>query len=222
MKRAYWIGLMALVVGALACNAPGQVTPTNTAGAVATDLPTQATSDPTAEATSTASSDAPTIPAGWLTYRDEAHGFEVSSPDSGIPINSNPPTVGDEESVRIDLPFAPDTNLGEKYLQIDVRSGSETCISPYAEGFDPSELDAETVMIGGRSWQKTSRMGVAAGNIYEFTAYSTAQNGVCVVLTFVLHSYNTGNFPTPPAEFDRAAESAVFEEIAATFRWLPS
>jgi len=36
-------------------------------------------------------------------------------------------------------------------------------------------------------------------------------------MTFVLHSSNAGNFPTPPPAFDAEAESAVFDTIMSTF-----
>ena len=66
---------------------------------------------------------------------------------------------------------------------------------------------------------KESGDGAAAGNRYDFVAYSTSSNNNCVSLTFVLHSFNSGNTNPPTPEFDRAAESAVFDQIINTFDW---
>lgn len=219
MKRILGIVLLALAISALACNAPSPASTAANSPAPTVETPAAA---PATETAILAPTVEPTgaAPEGWLTYGDEAAGFEVSYPDSGIPINTNPPTVGDEHSLRIDLPFAPDTNLSEKYLQIDARQG-DTCASPALEGFEPGLLQADSLTIGDLTWQRVSHEGVAAGNFYTFTAYSTARESVCVALTFVLHSFNVGNVSTPPAEYDPAAESAIFEEIVATFRWLP-
>ncbi len=163
-------------------------------------------------------------PQGWLTYQDAELGFEVSYPvavtDPDAPVSS-PPMGEDEVSVRFDLPFAPGANLQEKYLQIDARANAEQCASPLAEGYAPGTLQPETVTFGDVTWEKVSGSDAGAGNFYEFTAYSTLRDGVCVSLTFVLHSTNAMNYPTPPPEFDRAAESAIFDQIVQTFRWLP-
>jgi hypothetical protein len=75
------------------------------------------------------------------------------------------------------------------------------------------------VTINGISFAKQTGQGAAAGNRYDWTAYSTvtSPNNACVSLVFILHSANQGNFnPTPPA-FDPAAESAVFDTIMATY-----
>jgi hypothetical protein len=60
-----------------------------------------------------------------------------------------------------------------------------------------------------------------AGNYYDFTAYTTTQGDTCVSLSFVLHSTAAQNYTPPLPEFDRNAESAVFEQIVATFQWTP-
>lgn len=177
--------------------------------------------NPSALVFASGSGDAEAPPQGWATYQHAEAGFEVSFPDSGVAPNTNTVTNGDERSVRIDLPFAPDTNLLEKWLQIDVPAEGAECASPHAAGYDPSMLQQEQVTINERTWNRVSGNGAAAGNLYEFTAYTLVEGSKCVSLTFVLHSANIGNYENPPAEFDRAAESAVFEEIMSTFRWLP-
>lgn len=158
-------------------------------------------------------------PDGWVQYQDDAFGFTLRHPDSGVAVNTNPPTVAGQNSVRIDLPFTPNTNLSEKYLQIDTYTGTDVCASPHSEGYADDMLNPGEVTLGDITWKTHTAGGAGAGNFYEWFAYSTSHNGNCVVLTFVLHSVNVGNFSTPPAEFDRAAEMGVFEEIVSTFAW---
>ena len=62
--------------------------------------------------------------------------------------------------------------------------------------------------------------GVAAGNIYDWVAYSTVRNNACISLTFILHSTNPANFPVPPPLFDKNAESAVFATTMNSFNWI--
>jgi heat shock protein HslJ len=159
------------------------------------------------------------IPEGWLTYQDQVYGFAVSYPESSA--GGSPAPMGDQNSVRLDLPFTAGTNLQEKYLQIDAHTGSAACTSPLTEGYAPGTIVPEPVTIGGLEWMKESGADAGAGNYYEFTAYSTTQGDTCVTLTFVLHSTAAQNYTPPLQEFDREAESAVFEQIVGTFRWLP-
>ena len=78
----------------------------------------------------------------------------------------------------------------------------------------------ENVTINGIQFLKESGNGAAAGNFYEFVAYSAKSDANnCVSLTFILHSTDPGNYTTPPPEFDKAAESAVFDLIINTFDW---
>jgi hypothetical protein len=78
----------------------------------------------------------------------------------------------------------------------------------------------EDVTINNIQFFKETGAGVAAGNLYEFVAYSTkSSNNTCVSLTFVLHSFNSGNTNPPTPEFDKAAESAIFDTIIKTFDW---
>jgi heat shock protein HslJ len=156
-----------------------------------------------------------TEPPGMQTYQDTEFGFEVSYPDSGSPAQ-----MSDDSTVRIDLPFAADTNLQDKYLQINVHQDGETCASPLTEGHSPDSLETETVTIGGIEWTKVSGGDAGAGNFYDFTAYSATEGDTCVTLTFVLHSTNAQNYSPPLEEFDYEAESAVFEEIMESFHWL--
>ncbi len=150
----------------------------------------------------------------WLTYTNTKYHFQLQYPPDG--------QVSDETeySVRIFLPVLPDTNLGEKFLDVSAAENVSPCTSPQMQGYEPDAIQSEQVTVNNIQFTLESGADAGAGNIYEWTAYSTASGNVCVSLTFVLHSTNLAMYETPPSEFDSAVEVAVFEEIASTFTWL--
>ena len=149
----------------------------------------------------------------WLTYTNSYYGFQFRYPPRLEDLPSQ-----DNNYARIDLPFVQGTNLGEKYLQVDVVENANPCRSPVAaSSFVQS---SETVMLNGITFLKETGQEPAAGNLYQFVAYSTARDNACVSLSFVLHSVNPGNLATPIPVFDYAAESAIFEQIIGTYTWL--
>jgi hypothetical protein len=87
-------------------------------------------------------------------------------------------------------------------------------------GYAPGSFTSTPVSFNGIAFIKESGSDAGAGNLYQWTAYSTLKGSTCISLGFVLHSNNPGNFATPPPVFDQNAESAVFEEIMSTFGWL--
>jgi hypothetical protein len=148
---------------------------------------------------------------GWDTFQNNKYGFSFKYPSGSTPTNQT------DNSARIFLPITTGTNLIEKYLDVSVVESANPCKSP-----DPGGpiTGTETVTINGIQFLKETGEGAAAGNLYEFTAYSSASNNACVTLMFVLHSANIGNYTTPPPEFNKAAESAVFDLIIKTFDWI--
>lgn len=110
------------------------------------------------------------------------------------------------------------TNLLSKYIQIHVREGVNPCVSPAVD----NPLTTENVTINNIAFTKQTGQGAAAGNRYDWTAYSTVYNNACISLAFVLHSANRGNYATPPPEFDKAAESAVIDATMATYSEITS
>jgi murein DD-endopeptidase MepM/ murein hydrolase activator NlpD len=155
----------------------------------------------------------PTVPADWLTFTNSTYGFQFKYPPQGQIVSG-----GTDNFTRINLPFVPGTNLSEKYLEVAVVENANPCRSPVAAS---SMVDSSgTVTINGLSFLKEVGGDAGAGNIYQFVAYSTLRDNVCVSLSFILHSHNPGVFATPPVLFDYAAESAVFEQIVATYAWL--
>lgn len=215
MKRSLLIPALILALATLGCNLPlqsaGSERPTATvspAPPTATLPEVTLTSPPTQPPTL-----APDLQPGWTLYRNDRDGFEFGYPAGTLA----PPTAQEDGSTRIDLPFAPDTNLLEKYVQFYVLS-ADSCSSPLLIGLNSS---AQTVTIGNLTWTQETYSGVGLGNLYEYVAYSSTNGTMCVSLAFILHSANVGNYPTPPAEFDRTAESQAFMDIMSTFRWLP-
>jgi hypothetical protein len=106
------------------------------------------------------------------------------------------------------------TNLLEKYVQIHVVEDAASCVSPAVDGVPTS---TENVTINNVQFVKTTGQGAAAGNRYDWTAYTTTRNNACISLAFILHSANPGNYATPPAEFDMAQESAVIGTTINTY-----
>jgi hypothetical protein len=149
----------------------------------------------------------------WLTFTNITYGFEFKYPPQGV-------IAGGRTDIfaRLDLPFTSGTNLSEKYLEVAVVENATSCSSPVAAS--SSVQSSEMVNLNGISFLKETGGDSAAGSMYQFVAYSTQRDTVCVSLSFVLHSSNPGNFSTPPPVFDYAAESAVFVQIASTYTWL--
>ncbi len=173
-------------------------TPTNTGAPSETPtLTPPATDTPTPTSTSDASA-----------YLNTKYNFKFTLA-SGATIANQSDNAG-----RVNLPIVtPGTNLLEKYVQVNVVEGANPCTSPAVE--NPATSD--NVTINGMSFTKQTGNGAAAGNRYDWTAYSTVDNNACISLAFILHSANPGNYPTPPPEYDPATESAVIDTTMSTY-----
>jgi Ig-like domain-containing protein/CARDB protein len=144
-------------------------------------------------------------------YQNAKYNFQFTLP-TGATIAGQSDTVG-----RVNLPFAAGTNLTEKYLQVNVVEGANPCVNPV---MDVASAGTESATISTIVFTKQTGQGIALGNIYDWVAYSTLRNNACISLTFILHSVNPANFPTPPPLFDKNAESAVFDTTISTFNWI--
>jgi hypothetical protein len=196
--RALWVAPMIYNPGV---GVPPTSTPTVTAWpSTPTPTTTPYTSSPTPTSTGTSTGD-------WNTYQNMKYGFSFKFPPGSS-------TAGQSDNAgRVYLPFAAATNLVQKYVDVSVREDVTTCKSPSSN----PQASSENVTINGIQFLKEIGSEGAAGQMYDWTAYSTSKANACISLTFVLHSANAGNFPTPPPLFDPAAESAVFAAIMATY-----
>jgi len=213
MRQIFNVLLVVFVLSCLAaCNLPSTIPTLIPTLAQPLSLPTVALPSPLPTAVLTLT---PTSPfAAWSTYTNQKYGFEVRYPQAGQVSDST------DVSARIQLPFVQNTNLSEKYLDVSVAENVNPCSSPTAQQYAPGIIQAQQVTIHNLAFILESGSDAGAGSIYDWTAYSTEKGSACVSLTFVLHSSNRQNYPTPPPEFDSQAESAVFADMVSTFTWL--
>jgi hypothetical protein len=139
----------------------------------------------------------------WATYTNSSYGFQFQYP-AGQVLNAQ------DNYAYIDLPIVPGINLSSKYLE--VKAGNDLSICNLA--------NSQTVILNGIAFLKQTGQDRGAGQIHDFFNYATQKGNVCVTISAILHSGNIGMYPTPPAVFDMAAESAVFEQILSTYVWL--
>jgi tetratricopeptide (TPR) repeat protein len=152
---------------------------------------------------------APVIPDGWIKYTNDVCGFTIYLPNESI-LNSEFETG---EYLRVDLPILDaETNLGEKYLQI------ECSVDPASRNASASRItDTFEMVINEIDFMVQSGEEGAAGSFYQAIKYSAERDGKYATLEFVLRSSQMYDPPLP--EFDYTLESAIFEEIMQTFTW---
>jgi hypothetical protein len=153
--------------------------------------------------------------AGWLLYQNTKYNFQFKYPPAS--------TISDQTDIKahIDLPFTPGTLLTSKYIDVSVTEGANPCKNTISGGRTPDF--SGNVTINGITFLKEGGAEVAAGNLYEWEAYSAVRpnTNACVSVAFVLRSQNAGSDPSAPPAFDKVAESAVFQVILSAFAWAP-
>jgi len=161
---------------------------------------------PTAEAIATPG-------AGWLTYTNNAYGFQFRYPPGSTIASSQTDTFG-----MIQLPFAGGTALVAKVVQVSVQQNVSPCSSPvFVEG---SDYTTSNVAVDGVSWTEQAYAETPVGTSVDYTGYSRASGNVCVSLTFKLTAnWGTSSATALPA-YNKAAESQVFLPIVGSFQWL--
>jgi hypothetical protein len=152
---------------------------------------------------------AATPAADWLTFTNRRYGFEFKYPPPGPIIAAN------DTFATIHLPFVQGTVLQDKSLYVSALENANTCMGGY-----PLPQSSENVTINGIPFLKQTGQDRGTTYLFRWTSYSTPRNNVCVSLNFILYSLNPGQPATPPVVYDEAAESAIFEQIIATYRWL--
>jgi hypothetical protein len=206
--RAVWV---APIIFNPIVAAPGAATSTPTAtgtvvASTSTPTATGTIASSTSTATPTGTSQTPGV-SGWSTYQNSKFAFSFQYPP-GSSVASQSDNGG-----RVYLPFAAATNLVQKYVDVSVVENATECKSPATT----PQASGQDVTINGIPFLKETGSEGAAGQLYDWEAYSTDKGGDCISMTFVLHSSNAGNFSTPPPAFDAEAESAVFDTIMSTF-----
>jgi hypothetical protein len=153
------------------------------------------------------STPSPTPGSDWLTFTNTHYGFTFQYPPPGPAIANN------NTFAHIELPFAQGTNLVDKSISVSALENINTCM-----GGLPLPQSSMNVTINGIPFVKQTGQDSGAGHLFRWTSYATSGNNVCVSLTFMLESINPNTLPT--TSYDEAAESAIFEQIVATYRWL--
>jgi len=187
--------------------------PTNTTAAPsATPTPTNTTGAPSATPSPTGTA-TPTQTTGATTFQNTKYNFKFALPSGAKIVNQS------DNTGQVTLPIVTGgTNLLSKYIQINVVEGANPCVSPSVD----NAVSSENVTINNIAFLKQSGQGAAAGNRYDWTAYSTMNNNACISMAFVLHSANPGNYATPPPVFDMASESAVIGSTMSTYNKVSS
>jgi hypothetical protein len=147
----------------------------------------------------------------WLTFTNPRFGFEFKYPPGGQVVMG-----GTDFFTSILLPFETGTNLREKHLDIMSTMNVDRCQSPL-----PTPQSSERITINGISFLKQTHEISGGGRTIRRTSYFTTRDIRCVGLDFVMHSIDPIIYHLPPEPpYDEAAESAVFEQIVATYKWL--
>lgn len=203
---------LALLALAVACLPGIQAAPSATpvpTDTVTAPLPTATPVPPTATATQVVS-----VPAGWSVFTSTLCRYQI-----GYPLGAT--ESGDDATgcyARFDLPLIDaDTNLGEKFLEIYARAGETECKAPSLSAYQPEPPAMRE--IGGEVFLVEAGGDAGAGNYYDWTAYSTMKDDLCISLMFTLHSTNAMFYDPPIEEYDATAESAIFEEMVKSFTW---
>jgi hypothetical protein len=204
---AMWIGPYIYRVGATGASSAPQAAGTpvpTTAVPGAQSTPTT----PAAAATGTPSTPGTAASPSASTYQNAKYNFKFSLP-AGAVVVSQADNLG-----RVSLPLAASgTNLQEKYILVTAAEGKNPCVTTDMAG----GTAIESVTINGNTFSKQAGEEGAAGSQYDWTSFATTRNNACILITFVLRSTNPENYPTPPAPYDTAAESAVIDTVMNTF-----
>ena len=174
------------------------------------EQPTVVSTTPAAAVPTPTQGDLPN--ADWQTYHDSRAAFSIQHPltwresdAGGYPVVFN-------------LTAVPGTTLISKSMEINVTENAADC-KEITYTSDTGTTSPKNVTENGISFLRESGSGFVAGNIYDWTSYSTMKGSTCINLTFVLHSANSGVYSTEPAPFDKSAESTIFASLLNTFQF---
>jgi hypothetical protein len=206
-----WVGPYIYRVGATGASSAPQLAGTPIPATAVTATPTTpvaGTISATAGTPGTATNTPSTPSSSSSTYENAKYNFKFALPTGAFIVNQT------DNLGRVSLPLVTaGTNLQEKYILVSATEGKNPCVTTDMEG----GMAIDSVTMNGHQFSKQTGQGGAAGNQYDWTSYATTQNNACILLTFVLHSTNPGNYPTPPPVYDAAAESAVIDTVMNTY-----
>jgi hypothetical protein len=204
-----WIGPYIYRVGATSAGVQQQpVTAVATTAIAGTPVATTAVPTTPTTPLATISATAGTPSSYSSTYENTKYGFKFALPTGAAIVNQT------DNLGRVSLPLVTTgTNLQEKYILVSATEGKNPCVTTDMEGGSA----IVTVNVNGNTFSKQTGQGAAAGNQYDWTSYATTRNNACILVTFVMHSTNPGNYSTPPAVYDAAAESAVIDTVMNTY-----
>ncbi len=157
---------------------------------------------------------------GWLTYRDDANGFELKyPPNATLREHADYPTGLEQSGTVFQLQTEPETNLEEESFFIpDARSAENVCRS------EP-ELAAHLSRVrvvnsnGDVSFWSSPHNGTGGTEEWYRTIYFSDERGSCVSLATTLRLGNIDKFPRGTRVADRSSAKANLFAMLATFRW---
>jgi hypothetical protein len=159
----------------------------------------------------------------WLTYRDDANGFELKyPPEAQVKKNVHAPTMGPTGiGTDIDLPFEQGTTLEAKYIFIKVADmTADKCAPPSGYMRPGATPDVRRIRNGTDVFWSTSGTGATMMHGFYTTSYMTGRDTLCVMIDAVLFGVSSSVFSTPPPVANDAKESETFAAIISTFRWI--
>jgi hypothetical protein len=189
---------------------PGAVTGTSTYTPTPTRTVTGTPPSPTATSTPTMTptGGTPISSVNWATYQNIKYGYSVKVPSPPIITGSDPSLM------KLTLPIPSGTNLIAEYVDISSTENVTSCTSSGANA-DPNKN--QNVTVNNVTFLRQEGTDQGAGQIRDWVAYSTLRGTTCISLLFVMHSGNLGAYSTPPTQFNKDAEIAVFTEMMKTF-----
>lgn len=165
---------------------------------------------------------------GWLTYRDDANGFELKYPPDAMVkkdlYEPNPLAESTELGVQILLPGGQDDYI---FARVDLIAPAQCVPLSFADPKLQAERAVRLLHAPGADFFKRFDAGAAASNYWDVTTYMTHRENICVTLDGVVSSFSSGVLATPPGPewfaavaARKAADTETFTAIIATFRWL--
>lgn len=156
-------------------------------------------------------------------YRSAEYGFEVQYPaDLVVEQTCAPAALLSDPIVTFRLAgdqYYAGTNLVQACVTIGASRSEEArsmCAAPRA----PHEEYLGEQEINSIAFHKSSRVGVATGNVGEVTWYRTLYDGTCYEIGLFLYFHDVGVVePGTVCEFDRAEVTSRLEQVLHAFRF---